>query len=121
MDESHEITPARKRGRPRKSDGGHSVGKADEAETLPLPSTGKRKMVEAVLDSDNLKRSCNTRNAIVYQGRYMPAMPKDARNGSRKLLICTFMLGSTGIDHMFAIMKVASRAFQSGQSSSATS
>lgn len=39
----------------------------------------------------------------------MPAMPKDARNGLRKLPICTFMLGSTGIDHMFAIMKVASR------------
>lgn len=62
MDESHEATPARKRGRPRKSDGGQSVVKMDEAEISPVPSTGKRKTVEAVLDSDNLKRPCNARN-----------------------------------------------------------
>jgi len=64
MDESHEATPARKRGRPRKSDGGQGIVKTDEAEISLLPSTGKRKMVEAVLDSDNLKRPCNARNGM---------------------------------------------------------
>lgn len=47
--------------------------------------------------------------AIAKQALYLPAMLKDARNGLRKLLICIFMLESTGIDHTFAIMMVASR------------
>lgn len=74
MDESHEITPARKRGRPRKSDGSQSVVKTDEAEISPLPSTGKRKMVEAVLDSDNLKRPCNTRNGMCKRHSFLKVL-----------------------------------------------
>lgn len=43
------------------------------------------------------------------QGRYLPAMPKAARNDLRKLRLCTLMLESTGIGHTSAIMMVASR------------
>lgn len=71
MDESHEITPARKRGRPRKSDGVQGFVKTDEAEISPVPSTGKRKMVEAVLDSDNLKRPCNARNGMYKRHSFL--------------------------------------------------
>jgi len=47
--------------------------------------------------------------AFAKQAQYLPAMLKDARNGLRRLPIYMSMLESTGIDHMFAIMKVASR------------
>lgn len=62
MEESLEATPAKKRGRPRKSDGG--VVKSDEAEVSTPPGSGKRKMVEAVLDPDNLKRPCHGKNGM---------------------------------------------------------
>ena len=59
MEESLEATPAKKRGRPRKGDGGV---KSDEAEVSTPPGSGKRKMVEAVQDPDSLKRPCNGKN-----------------------------------------------------------
>ena len=62
MEESLEVTPARKRGRPRKSEGGQGMVKADEGEVSPSGGSGKRKMVEAVLDADNLKRPCHGKN-----------------------------------------------------------
>lgn len=78
MDESHEATPARRRGRPRKSDGGvQSVIKTDEAEISPLPSTGKRKLVEAVLDSDNSKRPCNAKNGTCKRYSFPGTVNRD--------------------------------------------
>jgi hypothetical protein len=64
MDESLEVTPAKRRGRPRKSDGSQGVARSDEAEASPPAGTAKRKMVEAVLDADSSKRPCHGKNGL---------------------------------------------------------
>ena len=64
MDEGMKIRPARKRGRPRKSETllQQVLPKEDEVEAFTSPNVGKRKMVEAVLESDTVKRPCHGRN-----------------------------------------------------------
>lgn len=66
MEDSLDATPARKRGRPRKGDGGQDVG---EDEVSPSPGAGKRKMVEAVLDADSSKRPCHGKNGMAGRER----------------------------------------------------
>ncbi|KAG0630847.1 hypothetical protein M758_1G207500 [Ceratodon purpureus] len=66
MEESLEATPAKKRGRPRRGDGGQSGVKSDEAEVFTPPGSGKRKMVEAVQDPDSLKRPCHGKNGTIF-------------------------------------------------------
>ncbi len=43
--------------------------KTDEAEVSPSGGSGKRKMVEAVLDADNFKRPCHGKNGMARRGR----------------------------------------------------
>nr|PNR43462.1 hypothetical protein PHYPA_015843 [Physcomitrium patens] len=63
VEEAVEANPARKRGRPRRGNRVEGVAKADEAEVSAVPSSGKRKTIEAVLDSESMKWACHGRNA----------------------------------------------------------
>lgn len=63
MEEGLETTPARRRGRPRKSE--RIQGLKDEDPDTPTgPTVGKRKMVEAVLESDSMKHPCHGRTGM---------------------------------------------------------
>jgi hypothetical protein len=57
----------------------------------------------------NLRPCCVVTWELRGQGRYLRAMPKDARSDLRKLRRCTLMLECTGIGRTCAIMMVASR------------
>lgn len=63
MEEGLETTPARRRGRPRKSERIQGL-KDEDLETPTGPSVGKRKMVEAVLESDTMKHPCHGRTGM---------------------------------------------------------
>ena len=66
MDESLEVSTAKKRGRPRKqSDGGpQGLFRVDDTEVSTPPGSGKRKMLEACLEADSSKRPCHGKNGM---------------------------------------------------------